>query len=208
MPLTVKVKGGTGSILNVNGEHQIPVVVHPHPPKGEQESALPYRSYFLNGASNDMAVDGSTNIVRFAVKAEASRDIYIKTVSLLIADASQTLQEFANTNSPLTNGVLFTWESSDFGTSIIHDGLKTNFDFIRLGLGSPSFGDGAAAFLANNAIATNIEAYIPVIDFSTVFGMPYGIRLRKETADQVVFTIRDNCSAADQFDAIAYGLKI
>lgn len=207
MPLTVKIKGHDGNILEVNGEKQIPVVVHPHPPKGEQLSATPLRQYFENSGSNDMAVNGATTNQVFSIDAIQDFDIYIKTISIIIADASQTLQEFGNTNAALTNGVLFEWASSDLGTVTIHDGLKTNFDFIRLGLGVPSIGDGASAFLANNAIATNIEAYIPVVDFSAVFGLKYGLRLRKNTADQVKFTIRDDCSGVDQFDVIAYGIK-
>jgi hypothetical protein len=211
MPITVKVKGQTGNHLNVNGESQIPVVVHPHPPVGEQKSAFPYRSYFKdfdNAESIDMAVNGATTNASFCIQAVKEYDTYIKTISILIADASQTLQEFANSGAALTNGVLFEWSSSDLGTTTIHDGLKTNFDFIRLALGDPSIGDGATAFLANNAIATNIEAYIPVLDLAKTFGLVYGIRLRKGTADKLVFTIRDNCTAADQFDAIGYGIQI
>jgi hypothetical protein len=208
MPIVVKVKGQTGNILKVNGESQAEVVVHPHPPKGESETAFPFRDYFKNSsASNDMAVNGATTNVEFYIEAVEDFDIYLKTISVLIADASQTLQEFANSGSALTNGVLFEWRSSDIGTTVIHDGLKTNFDFVRLGLGNPSIGDGASAFLANNAIATNIEAYLPVIDLGQVFGLQYGVRLRKGTKDRLVWTIRDDCTAADQFDIIGYGIK-
>jgi len=52
------------------------------------------------------------------------------------------------------------------------------------------------------------EAYIPVLDFSTIFGMPWGFRLRKGTTDKLTFTVRDNLSGLDQFDAIAYGIRV
>ncbi len=207
MPVTVKVKGGkSGSILNVNGEQQIPVVVHPHPPKGETLTARPFKAYFTNTAdSNDMAVDGSTTEVVFCIRAEENLDIYVKTVSIIIADASQTLQEFANTNAALANGVIFRWKSSDLGITTIDDSLKTNFDFIRMAGGSPAPGNN---YLVTNAIPTNIEAYIPVIDMAKIFGLQYGVRLRAKTADKLEFVIRDDCSAADRFDAIGYGIKI
>lgn len=209
MGITVKVKGPSGNILGVNGERQIGVVVHPHPPKDESESAIPVREYFKNSSdSNNMAVNGATTNVIFCIDAVQNFDIHIKTISIIIADASQTLQEFANSGAALSNGVLLEWSSSDVGDVVIHDGLKTNFDFIRLALGEPSFGTGTAAFLASNSVPTNIEAYIPVIDFEKVFGIPYGLKLRKGTADKIKFTIRDDCTAADQFDAIGYGLKI
>jgi len=38
--------------------------------------------------------------------------------------------------------------------------------------------------------------------------LPWGLRLRKGTKDRLVFTVRDNITAIDQFDAIAYGLKL
>jgi hypothetical protein len=200
---------GRGNKLRINGEGELSAVIHPHPPRDEEISALPVREYFKTAAgSSDMKVDGSSTNVDFFIGAQEDFDVYIKTVSILIADASQTLQEFGNLNAALTNGVLFEWVTTDLGSVTIHDSLKTNFDFIRLALGSPAIGDGAAAFLANNAIATNIEAYLPVVDLASVFGFPYGLRLRRGTNDKLVFTIRDNVSAVDQFDIIGYGLKI
>ena len=41
-----------------------------------------------------------------------------------------------------------------------------------------------------------------------LFGMPYGIRLRKGTTDKLVFKVQDDLSTLVVFDAIAYGLKI
>jgi hypothetical protein len=200
---------GTGSTSRINGEGELSVVVHPHPPRNEQISAIPVREYFKTSAgSSDMAVDGSGTPVEFHIVAQNNFDVYVKTASIIIADASQTLQEFGNTNAALTNGVALEWRTAEFGTVTIHDGLKTNFDFIRLALGDPSFGDGTTAFLAANAVPTNIEAYLPVLDFTKIFGLPWGLRLRAGSSDKVVWTVQDNCSAVDQFDIIGYGVKI
>ncbi len=207
---TVIIDGyGNHNKAKVNGEGELSVVVHPHPPKDEAQSPLPVREFFKTSAgSSDMAVDGSTTAVEFSINSQANFDVYIRTASIVIADASQTLQEFGNLNTALTNGVKLEWRTSDLGTVVIHDGLKTNFDFIRLALGNPSFGDGASAFLASNAIPTNIEAYLPVVNFSQVFGLPWGLRLRAGTTDKIVWTVQDNVSAVDQFDIIGYGIKI
>jgi hypothetical protein len=192
----------------VDEEGQLHVIVHPHPPRGEQKSAIPYRNYFVDIAgSNDMLVDGSSTSIDFCIQANETQDIYVKTASIVLSDASQTLSEMFNFNGVLTNGVTLKWISADLGTVVIADSLKTNFDFIRLALGTPAFGSGATSFLANN-ISGNSEGYIPVIDFSYMFGLPYGIRLRAGTTDKLVWTVNDNLTAADQFDIIGYGLKI
>jgi hypothetical protein len=171
-------------------------------------SAIPYREFLKNDAgSNDLAVDGSATEQTFYVEAIKERDIYIKTLSFVIADSSQSLNEFANTNGVLANGCLLQWKSSDVKTVDIHDALKTNWDFVRLCLGQPAFGATTDAFRASNVSSTS-EGYIPFLDMAATFGLPYGLRLRRQTKDRIQMTIRDDCSAADQFDIIAYGLEI
>jgi hypothetical protein len=201
---------GTGQKAKVNREGQLNVIVHPHPPVEEQISALPFRQYFTdNGTSsgsNDMLVDGSTNNVNFYIEAQPDKDIYIKTISIRISDASATLNKFGNL-AALANGVRFYWESQDVGEIEIHEGLVSNFDFVRLAIGEPSYGDGTGAFRASNVQGTS-EGYVPVIDCADVFGLPYGIRLRKGTTDKLVFTVRDNISTIDAMDIIGLGLTI
>ena len=183
--------------LKINGEGEASVVVHPHPPRDEEAvigTPLPFRQYFTDDGystgDNDMKVDGSTTPQTFFIQAEQERDIYIGRISMVIADASAVLNKFGNLTA-LTNGVLFEWKSQDLGDTVIHEGLKSNFDFVRLGGGKPAFGDGAGAFRANNVSGTS-EGYIPQLDFSEVFGMPWGVRLRRGTTDKLIFTIRDD----------------
>lgn len=52
------------------------------------------------------------------------------------------------------------------------------------------------------------DSFIPVIDFDRIFGMKYGLRLRKNTKDRIVFTVKDNVTGIDEFNIIAYGIKI
>jgi hypothetical protein len=212
MSIDVNIKDGKGSGITakVDSEGQLNVIVHPHPPIGEQLSALPFRQYFTdNGAStgdNDMRVNGATTETDFYIAAIPDKDIYIKTVSIVISDASATLNKFGNITA-LTNGVSFQWESEDKGSLEIHEGLKSNFDFVRLAIGEPSYGDGTGAFRSGN-VEGNSEGYIPVIDIADVFGLPYGIRLRAGTNDKLVFTVRDNVTGIDAFDIIGYGITI
>lgn len=212
IPVNLSDGHGTKNQAKVGLEGEVSVVVHPHPPRDENAfvgTPLPFRQYFTDDGystgDNDMRVDGSSTNVVFSIQAEQERDIYIGRISIVIADASATLNKFGNITA-LTNGVEFKWESQDLGETIIHEALKTNFDFVRLGGGKPSFGDAAGAFRAGN-VSGNSEGYIPQIDFSEVFGMPWGMRLRKGTTDKLSFTVKDDVQAVDLFDAIGYGIR-
>ncbi len=200
---------GRKNSWRINGEGEGSVVIHPHPPKDEVKTAIPFRQFFTDDGSatgtTNMRVDGSTNNVDFFIQAIATRDIYIKTISVLIADVNATLDKFG-TLTALTNGVEFKWVSAELGTVTIAAALKTNFAFVRLALGDPAFGTGANAFQAAN-IAGNSEGYLPVIDLAKVFGPPWGLRLKKGTLDSLRFTIKDNVTTIDGFDIIGYGIQ-
>ena len=212
MTLGVELISGRGAknSARINGEGELSVVVHPHPPKDEQETALPFRQYFTAtgqaGGSFDMRVNASAASPQdFYIQAVGDYDIYLKTLSIIISDAGATLSEFGNLAS-LTNGIEFGWDSQDVGEIIIADSIKTNFEFMRLAIGNPPLGGGTDAFQAANVVSTS-EAYIPTINFAEIFGLQYGIRLRKGTKDRLYFKIKDNVSGVDQFDAIAYGIR-
>ena len=147
---------GDNTKAKVGKEGEVSVVVHPHPPRNEDAvigTPTPFRQYFTDDGystgSNDMKVDGSSTNQVFFIQAEEEKDIYIGRVSIVIADASATLNKFGNLTA-LTNGVLFEWNSRDLGSTTIHEALKSNFDFVRLCGGKPAYGDGNGAFRANN----------------------------------------------------------
>jgi hypothetical protein len=79
---------GRGNLAKINGEGELSVVVHPHPPKDEDQNALPFRQYFTDdgttGGSNIMAVNGSSTTVDFYIAAVPTNDIYIKIFILSI----------------------------------------------------------------------------------------------------------------------------
>ena len=197
--------GENGRTAKVNEEGALGVIIHTHPPKTD-ESPMPFREFFENNGSSDMRVDGSVNEVEFIVRANQNADTYIKSCSVVIADAGASLNNFGNIGA-LANGMKLDWVTQDIGATIIHDNLVSNFEFIRLSGGAPAFGSGNSSFKANNVVGTS-EAFLPVLDFTNIFGIQWGLKLRKGSTDCLRFTVRDDVQGVDQFDAIAYGITV
>ena len=210
MSIKARIVGENGNPVNVNGEGEIPVVLHQHPPIDEEVVALPFRQFFTdNGSpsgSNDMKVNGATQSQDFSVAALQDNDVYIKTIAIEISDAGAALNEFGNL-AALTNGISFLWSTQQDGEYIIADELKTNWDMIRMCATQP-YGGGGNAFKANN-VSGSAEGFTPIFDTSVVFGLPWGLRLRKGTLERLIFRVNDNLSSGiDSFNIIAYGTRI
>lgn len=188
--------------LKVYEEGQAAVVVHPHPPKGETLPPIPYTEYMVNGSdSSDMRVDGSTTAVEFAINAIPEKDTFIKTLSIILADQSMTLNKFGALTA-LSTGVGLAWKTADLGVTTINSGMKSSFEIIRQANGQPS------ADIINN-VSGNAEGIIPVIDFGFIYGTPWGLRLRANTTDKLCLIVQDNLSVGlDAFNAIANGIRI
>ena len=202
---------GTGNKAKVNGEGEIGVVVHSHPPIDETVSAFPFSQWFTDdgtsAGSNDMRVDGSSMPQKFYVSASTERDIYIKTLTIRIADQSAVLNKFGNLTA-LTNGLSFVYENDSIGMVTIQDEMKTNLDVIRVGSGSPPLGDGSSAFRADVS-GSGADTYLPFMDLSKTFGFPWGLRLKKGTNDKLVFNVNDDLSTGmDGFDIKGFGIQI
>ncbi len=207
MAIDVKIScGGNATTANVTNENALSVQEQGIPPIEPKGRAVVFRQYLTAdgtaSGSNDMQVDGSSTSVEFWVPSNSTYDLYIANISFVIADASAVLNKFGNLTA-LTNGCDVEY-FADGSTTTIGTALKSNFDFVRLCLGSPSFGDGAGAFRASNVESTS-EGYLPVLNFSQVFGFPYGIRLRPATSDKLIVRVNDNTTGVDAFNAIAYG---
>lgn len=205
MPLRTTLEGADGRGLDVDDEGALYAIIHPHPPRAEVEIALPFREFFINGEASDMTVNGAVTNQTFSISANHDHDIYIKTISVAIGDAGSRLNLFGAITA-LTNGVYFVHIAGDSGTTVLHDGIKTNLEFMRMALGEPSVGDGTTAFRADIS-GNGADTYLPSIDFYKTFGLPWGVRLRKGSEDRLSFVIRDDVSGIDQFDAIGYGIK-
>lgn len=197
--------------LKVNGEGEIAVTIHQHPPLEEITESYPYAQWFTAdgsaSGSNDMRVDGSTNPQSFYISAQQDIDIFIKTISVRISDTGANLDEFGAL-SALTNGVSFEYVSGTIGELVIQDEIKTNLDFIRLGLSTPAIGGGTDAFKADLS-GGGADTYLPVIDLTVTFGFSWGLHLKKGSLDRLQFTINDDLSAGiDTFNIKGFGSRL
>jgi hypothetical protein len=197
--IPVQLIGSDGKPIKVNGEGEIGTVVHTHPPRNESIQSLPFRSYFLNGASNDMRVDGSSTPVEFSIDADADYDYFIKSMSVKLSDPSAKLDKFGNLTA-LTNGVSFRWESQEIGELTIHDGIKDNLEFFRLSKQKAEIIDLSGG---------GADAIVVTIDLAEMFGNPWGVRLTKGTTERLVMQVNDNLGTGIvEFNIIGYGVKI
>lgn len=211
--ISVKLKDGTGSgnYAKINGEGELNVVVHPHPPLDETISPLPYRQYFTSdgtaSGSSDMRVNGATTPQKFSINAQSDKDIFIKTLSIQISDNGASLDNFGALTA-LTNGVKLEYFSNETGALEIHEGIKDNLTFLRIGNGYPT-GSGASAFRADISGGGGTDTYFMRLDLASTFGLAYGVRLIKGSTARLQFVVQDNLSVGiDQFDVIGYGITI
>jgi hypothetical protein len=210
---TVLIDGyGGDEKLKIQPEGTINVVVHPHPPQGEQLIADPFRQYFTDdgtsAGSNDWTVDGSTNAADFYIEAVPDYDIYIKSISVVIGDDGSPALNKYGALSALSNGVQWCLFSQETGLYELHDGIKTNLEFIRLAVDTGAIGSGVESYLADVSGGGSEKSYLPTIDMQETFGLNYGVRLRKKTTDKLIFTIQDDLTGLTTHNAIAYGIRI
>lgn len=203
--------GGVGK-TRVTNDGSVSVIENPHPPTFDYNNPRPFRQYFTSdgtaSGSNSMNVDGSTNSVDFRIDSNPNYDIFVKYVSVEILDSgSPNLNSFGSL-SALTNGVSFFWKNNIDGLYELHDGIKTNREFIRLGTDTAGIGTGAESYLADVTGGGTDKAYLPQIDFSESYGLKWGIRLRKNNEESIIFRINDNLTGLSGFNAIAYGVRM
>jgi hypothetical protein len=199
---------GSGRKAKVDEFGEFNVVIHPHPPKGDTTDVLPFRSYFENVGSNDMTVNGATNSIDFSINASSDYDIYIKSISLVIGDGGSPALNKFGALSALTNGVEWIYFNQLQGEYTLHEGIKTNLEFIRLAVDTGAIGTGVDAYLADVSGGGTEKSYLPTIDLAESYGMTWGIRLRKATTDSVTFRVNDNLTGLTTFNAIAYGIRL
>lgn len=204
---------GSGNKLKINGEGEIPVVIHTHPPIDEQVESFPFSQYFTDDGTstgdNDMRVDGSSTSVPFYISAKEDKDIWIKSISIRISDANSDLNKFGAL-AALTNGISWEYSNNNLGEVTIQDEIKTNLDFMRIALASAAIG-GSDAFKADvgGGGAGADDTYLPVIDMTQTFGFAWGLRLSRGSKDKLIFRVNDDLSTGmDQFDILAFGVQL
>lgn len=214
MTIDVRLVDGYGgkNAAKIDEEGQINVVVHPHPPVSESLTAQPFRQYFTDdgasSGSNSMRVDGSTTPVPFYISSNNEYDVYIKYISVVIGDGGSPALNKYGALTALTNGVTWSTTSNEIGDYELHDGIKTNLEFIRIGGDTASIGTGVDSFLADVSGGGTEKSYMPNIDLKETFGLQYGIRLKKSSTDRMMFTVNDDLTGLTTHNIIAYGIRI
>jgi len=203
---------GKKNALKINGEGEIGVVIHDHPPIDETLTSYPFRQYFtVDGettGSNDMIVDGSTTPQEFYIAAKEDKDVYIKTISVRLGDTGTVnLSRFGGL-AALSVGLDLAFSNNVLGEVTIADEIKTNLELIRVGLASAPVGTGADAFLLDVQGGGTEDTYLPVLDLSQTFGFPWGLRLQKGSKDRLLFRVNDALAGLITFNAIGYGIQI
>jgi hypothetical protein len=196
---------GTGKKASITKENAMLVSDLRLPPENINIPIRPFRQFMLNGTSSDMRVSGTAaDPIDFVISATEDSDRYLDSISWVIADAQAALNKFGNITA-LTNGVEIFYQDAKLGDVVIADSLKSNFEFIRLcGKGASPIGGTTDAYRASNVEGAS-EGYIMTLDFSDQFGMPWGIRLPKDSNLKLIARIKDDTTGVDAFNAIAYG---
>lgn len=201
----------SGNELRINKEGAASVEVHSHPPTSEVIATVPFRQFFtdngLPAGSNDMIVDGSSTAVDFFITASPDFDIYIKTISVEIGDGGNPNLNLFGALTALSNGIEWIHFTQQEGDYTLHDGIKTNKEFVRLGIRTGAIGTGANSYLADVSGGGSEKSYLPIIDMTDTFGMPWGLRLAKGTTDKIVFRINDAMAGLSTFNAVGYGIR-
>ena len=196
-----------GHSLAIEDDGSINVYVIPQPPKDAEQITLPIAEYMkLDGTgATSMVVNGSVTNQDFYIAAR-DYDVYINTIVFEIADAGAVLNQFGSL-AALTNGLEFYYFNQTQGKYTIESGLKTNYDFVKLSNFLPAYGTGSAAFQLTNAISA-AEAYVGVIDLQDVFGLHWGLKLKKNSTDRIGFIVKDNITGIDAMTIKAYGIRV
>lgn len=192
--------------VDVEKSGAMSVVERPFPPFGVMQNVRPFRQFLTDDGtptgSEDMLVDGSVTPVDFFVEAPQDADLYVTRLSFIVVDQNASLNTFGNI-AALTVGCRLFY-TDELGEVVIAEALQTNFDIVRLGSGTPSFGDGTTAFIANNVDFIS-EGIIPILDFKDTFGFRWGLELRNGSLQRLVLRIQDDITGIDAMDVIVYG---
>lgn len=207
MSLQVRIHDSKNGQCAAVENHALVTVSEPYPPFGKSRTYI-HRQYMTadgtSTGSSDMKVVGTLAApIKFWVPAGKNDDRYITNISFVLSGPGAILSDFCAATA-LTNGCRIYYER-ERGIKEIHEGLKTNFDFIRLCLGNPAFGDAASAFRAPN-VSGGSEAYIPVMDLTKIMP-PYGIKLDAGSNQRLVLEVRDNLTVVGitAVNVIVYG---
>ena len=195
---------GKGSKFStaVTEDNELCTITAPYPPLAIQKTQ-PFRQYFtddgLSTGNFDMSVDGSSTNVDYFINSKVDEDRYITSLNFIVGyGTSGQPNEWAD-GTALTNGTRIFY-TNQRGEVDIHDGIKSNQDLFRL-----SFEFIPTNWEVRHVNTNNDFGYFISMDL-TKLGLPFGIKLDKDSSQRIIIRIRDNTqTSTDTFDCIAYG---
>jgi hypothetical protein len=202
----VEITNGDGSQALVTDDQELLVSLSPYPAFREQK-VQPFRRYLTDDGlvtgSNDMGVDGSTTPVDFWIPSDPDEDVYIATLSVIVAyGASAEPYQWADA-AALTNGHVLGYDSGR-GEQGVADGIVNNQEMLRMAIGQ---GVIPTAWEIRGVNALNDYGYMVNIDLTKILP-PYGVKLDAGSNQKLFCRIQDNLVAAtDTFNILTYGFK-
>ena len=213
MAAPVSIKGATGEQAAVLDGALI-VSDLPAPAFTSKVLALPLSEFFTidgDGVSNQLNVSGSLSNPALAyVEAEATADIYVKEVKVIISDSQGgnglLLSDFGAVTGGVANGFIPFFEDKGQRLKLNDQPLFTNLDFIRVG-DSPALGSDDTAFRIKGAKSGTDYAYMASWDMTKLAPGGNGVRLISGSKQRFGIEIRDDITSVDGFEILALGFR-
>jgi len=199
MPLDVRIVGEKAGFADVQDKAQLTSIV-PYPPINVDNKIVPFFGRLTmngDGITSELTVDGSMTPIDAFIGPPVDGDLYITTANVLIADSGAISLNRFGAATALTNGINFFVETQNKRLNI-SVGLKTNFDFIRIGTLTVGTGGKNDAYQLSNTDPANDDGYNPILDFTRA--SPIGIRLRRDTQDKLGICINDDLTGIATFN--------
>ncbi len=203
--LDIRIHGDGAGFAELQDDALI-VASTPYPPLKVDNKVIPFIGSLTvdgDGVTTSLSVDGSVTPVDAFVGPPVTGDLYLTTANVLIADSGViALNRFGGISGGLTNGINFFVELQNERQDI-SVGLKTNFDFIRVGTLTQGTGGKTDAYQLSNTDPANDDGYNPVIDLSRI--TPQGIRLEAKSLDKLGVCINDDLTGVATFNIFITG---
>jgi hypothetical protein len=150
-----------------------------------------------NAGSDDLTVDGSATPVNFRIESDPDFDIIINQIVLAGSDGSIKLTNFFGLNSPLTNGIVISFQSDD--TDGLFRTIRSTTDYLSF-----SSGDNNVYSEQGSAAAFSFRTLNPPLIIRKT-GTHGG---DAADDDYIQITIQDNLVGLDSLTCNVRGVKV
>jgi len=154
-----------------------------------------YDEFLLNGASKEMAVNGSVTPVDFRIEADDVQDIIITDMILAGQDGSLKFSKWFAQNNPLTNGVEISLKSDNALST--YDPLTTTTDLMSF-----SSGNIENSSVTGEAVVISFRKFSPSLIIRAQGTHGVG------NDDFIQVKIQDSLTSMDSFTCQVRGVKV